>query len=303
MAGACRPLRPLTLPPRELHFPAEHSLGMLSVRGHGRRRTWSRARHGWGGGWREFVEAWGLVRIPAGTQVKLRAMHPWPDPDALGRLGPLDLQGLVLGGLAASETTLASLVHLRGLEQLDLWAAPVGDEVMPFVARIPRLKVLSLWGTRVTDAGLHALNPLGDLRSLTVPRQIGDAAMPFLAEFDGLRELNLSGSRVTDAGLALLGGARSLRQLSLWDTRVTDAGLPHLRELPFLAELDLGATAITDQGLAELAALPLRRLSLRDSLVSLEGLRALREALPRCRVEPVEPEGCPWRPPAAGRLV
>ncbi len=129
------------------------------------------------------------------------------------------------------------------------------------------------------DSGLHALNPLGGLRSLTVPRQIGDAAMPFLSELDGLRELILSGSRVTDAGPA------------------------HLHELPFLTELDLGATAITDQGLAQLAALPLRRLALRDSLVSLEGLRALREALPRCRVEPEESEGCPWRPPTVGRLV
>ncbi|HEX9314256.1 MAG TPA: hypothetical protein VGA71_02445, partial [Actinomycetota bacterium] len=119
----------------------------------------------------------------------------------------------------------------------------------------------------------------------------------------GLRELILSGSRVTDAGLASLGGARSLRRLSLWDTRVTDAGPAHLHELPFLTELDLGATAITDQGLAQLAALPLRRLALRDSLVSLEGLRALREALPRCRVEPEESEGCPWRPPTVGRLV
>jgi len=276
---------------------------MLSVRGPGRRRTWSRQRHGWGGGWREFVEARGLVRIPAGTQVKLRAMAPWPDPDALERLGPLDLQGLVLGGLAASEATLASLRHLTSLEHLDLWTAPIGDEAMPFIARLSHVKVLSLWGTRVTDAGLHALNPLGGLRSLTVPRQIGDAAMPFLAELDGLRELILSGSRVTDAGLASLGGARSLRRLSLWDTRVTDAGLAQLQELPFLVELDLGATAITDQGLAELAALPLRRLALRDSLVSLEGLRALREALPRCRVEPEDSEGCPWRPPTAGRLV
>jgi hypothetical protein len=243
------------------------------------------------------------VRIPAGTQVKLRAMHPWPDPRALERLGPLDLQGLVLGGLAASEDALASLSHLTGLEQLDLWAAPVGNEAMPFIARVPHLRVLSLWGTRVTDAGIQALNPLGDLRSLTVPRQIADAAMPFLAELDRLRELTLSGSRVTDAGLALLGGARSLRRLSLWDTRVTDAGLASLQELPFLTGLDLGATAVTDQGLAHLAALPLRRLSLRDSLVSLEGLRALREALPRCRVEPTESEGCSWRPPTAERFA
>jgi hypothetical protein len=241
--------------------------------------------------------------VPAGTQVKLRALDPWPDPAALERLGPLDLQGLILAGQAASEAVLGSLGHLSGLEQLDLWTAPLRDEAIPFVARLSRLRCLSLWGTRVTDAGLQALSPLGGLRHVTVPRQIGDAAMPFLAELDGLRELTLAGSCVTDTGLGLLGGAQSLMRLSLWDTRVTDAGLRHLRELPSLVELDLGATAVSDQGLGELAVLRLRKLSLRDSLVSLEGLEVLRDALPWCRVEPAGSDGCTWRPPAAGRFA
>ncbi|MCA1837376.1 MAG: hypothetical protein LC674_00890, partial [Actinobacteria bacterium] len=245
----------------------------------------------------------GHVRVPAGTQLKLRAMQPWPDPAALKRLGPVDLQALILGRHAASQAVLASLGHLSGLQQLDLWAAPLGDEAISFVARLPRLRCLSLWGTRVTAAGLQALSPLGGLRHVTVPRQIGDAAMPFLAELDGLRGLTLSGSSVTDAGLAFLGGAQSLMRLSLWDTRITDAGLRHLRELPSLVELDLGATAITDQGLEDLAVLRLRKVSLRDSLVSLDGLQALREAIPWCRVEPAESEGCTWRPPAAGRFA
>ena len=302
-ASSCRPFRALTLPRRELDFPADYSLGTLSLRGPGRRRASRTARHGWGAGWREFREASGRVRVPAGNQLKLEAWQPWPDPAALERLGPLDLQALILGGRAASEAVLASLGHLSGLELLDLWRGRVGDDAMPFLTRLPRLRVLDLWGTGVTDAGLQALSPLGGLRHLTVPRRTGDDAMACLGELDGLRELDLSGSSVTDDGLGFLAGAHSLVALTLWDTRVTDAGLPHLQELPFLAELDLGATAITDQGLAQLVSLPLRRLSLRDSLVSLEGLQALREALPRCRVEPIESEGCPWRPPTAGRLV
>jgi hypothetical protein len=302
-AGSCRPLRALTLPRRELDFPVEQSLGVLWVRGPARRRVSCRARHGGDARWREFGEARGHVRVPAGTQLKLRALQPWPYPAAMERLGPLDLQALVLEGRAASEAVLASLGHLSGLELLDLWAAPLGDEAIPFVAPLSRLRALSLWGTGVTNAGLQALSPLGGLRHLTVPRQTGDAAMPFLAELGGLRELNLSGSSVTDAGLGCLAGAPLLMRLSLWDTRVTDAGLRHLQELPSLVELDLGATAITDQGLAELALLPLRRLSLRDALVSLEGLRALREALPGCRVEPAESEGCRCRPPTAVRVA
>jgi hypothetical protein len=243
--------------------------------------------------------------VPAGNQLKLEAWQPWPDPAALERLGPLDLQALILGGRAASEAVLASLGHLSGLELLDLWRGRVGDDGMPFLTRLPRLRVLDLWGTGVTDAGLQALSPLGGLRHLTVPRRTSDAAMACLGELDGLRELDLSGSSVTDAGLGLLAGAgaQSLMALTLWGTSVTDAGLDHLVELPSLVELDLGATAITDQGLAELALLPLRWLSLRDSLVTVEGLRALREALPGCRVEPSQTQGCIWRPPTAGKLA
>jgi hypothetical protein len=302
-ASSCRPFRALTLPWRELDFPAEHSLGELALRGPGRRRASRTARHGWDAGWREFREARGRVRVPAGNQLKLEAWQPWPDPSALERLGPLDLQALVLGGRAASEAVLETLGHLSGLELLDLWTGRVGDDAMPCVARLSRLRVLDLWGTGVTDAGLQALSPLGGLRHLTVPRRTGDAAMECIGELAGLRELDLSGSSVTDAGLGLLRGADSLMALTLWDTSVTDAGLRHLQELPSLVELDLGATAITDQGLAELAVLPLRWLSLRDALVSLEGLRALREALPGCRVEPAESEGCTWRPPTAGKLA
>jgi hypothetical protein len=38
------------------------------------------------------------------------------------------------------------LGQLSGLEQLDLWVAPLGDEAIPLVTRPSRLRVLSLWG-------------------------------------------------------------------------------------------------------------------------------------------------------------
>src|SRR5437879_12802332 len=119
------------LPRRELDFPVEQPLGVLSVRGPGRRRVSCRARHGWDARWREFGEARGHVRVPAGTQLKLRALQPWPDPAVLERLGPLDLQALVLVGRAATEAVLASLGHVSGLELLALSAAPVGRGPLP----------------------------------------------------------------------------------------------------------------------------------------------------------------------------
>ena len=163
-ADSCRPLRARILPRREIHFPAERSVGTLLVRGPGQR--WSgRARHGWGAGWRELGEARGRVLVPAGNQLKLRASRQrWPDPVALECLGPGDLQALALGGVDAAEAVLASLGHLSGLELLDLWTAPVGDDAIPLISALPGLRVLDLWGTGVTDTGLQGLFPLGDLR-------------------------------------------------------------------------------------------------------------------------------------------
>lgn len=310
----CRPLRALNLPRRDLQFPVEHSAGTVYVRGPGHRSALGRAGRRWNHGWREAGEARGVVTVEPGNQVKLRAHRrnliegtaggpggglgsAWSDAGPLHRLGPRDLQALSLGG-AATASVLDSLGHLTGLEVLDLWTAPIGDEAVSAVARLSGLRVLDLWGTRVSDTGLRALAPLEGLRRLTAPgRQTGDAGIPCLADLGGLRELSLSGSSVTDAGLAMLTRAHSLVRLSLWGTRVTDAGLQHLHQLTSLAELDLGATAVTDQGLSHVRRLPLRWVSLRDTLVSPEGLRGLRAALPACRVEPLEDETCQaWRP-------
>jgi hypothetical protein len=296
----------LTLPRRELRFSEDVSLGKVLLRGPGERGSLARGtRRCWSREWRDGGEARGRVPVPAGNEVKLLVQtEACPDPGVLRRLGPGDVQALSLAGAAGCKPWVTSLRHLEGLEMLDLWAACAGDEAMRFISRLSGLRVLDLWGTRVSDAGLAALTSLPGLRRLTVPgRHIGDAGMPCLADLGGLRELDLSGSSVTDAGLGFLARAHSLVRLSLWGTQVTDEGLRHLRQLASLADLELGATAVTDAGLVHLLHLPLRRVSLRDSLVSPEGLRVLRTALPGCRVEPVEgAEHCErWRPPQPRR--
>ena len=299
-AGAqCRPLRVLTLPSRRLEFPDDGPAGTLYLRRARSGRTPARSRPSLGSWrwaqWRELGTAIGVVTVPAGSQIWLRASAERPlDSRVARRLRHLDLQGLTLPRDAASDQALAEASLLTGLAVLDLWGAPIGDEHLEAVARLAGLRDLRLWGTQVSDAGLAALAPLQAIRRLSVPGpRTGDEALWRLAGLSSLRELDLSGSAVTDAGLRALTGLRSLTRLSLWRTQVTDAGLRHLHRLHRLAEIDLGATAVTDRGLASLRRLPLRRISLEDALVSPEGLRGLRAAMPHCRVEPVDEGRCP----------
>jgi hypothetical protein len=95
-------------------------------------------------------------------------------------------------------------------------------------------------------------------------------------------EVNLIGSEVTDAGLAHLAGLTALEALDLDYTQVTDAGLAHLTGLTALEILFLDNTQVTDVGVAELQqALPnCRILPLDLSLL----LRRLNEGTPRTRV-------------------
>jgi hypothetical protein len=127
--------------------------------------------------------------------------------------------------------------------------------------------------------------------------------MADLAAMAALRDLDLSGSGVTDEGLATLSASRSILRLSLWGTAITDAGLAALSRFPALCEVDLGSTAVTDGALVHLIGLGLHRLSLRDTLVSPDGARQVREAVGGCRVDPSEGEYCHGcRTPPLSRL-
>src|SRR5262245_8253977 len=83
------------------------------------------------------------------------------------------------------------------------------------------VRLIYLWGDRVTDMELALLKVLPDL-----PR------------------LDLRDAKVTDAGLRLLGKMHKLEALYLWNTLITDDGLVHLKDLKQLHSLNLSGTKI-----------------------------------------------------------
>ncbi|MBM3459139.1 MAG: hypothetical protein FJX77_11480, partial [Armatimonadetes bacterium] len=118
-----------------------------------------------------------------------------------------------------------------------------------------------------------------------------DAGVEALLGLTQLRELDLSLLPITDAGVARLAGLPALRDLRLLyaegfaGPRVTEPGLAALGRFPSLRSLDLTGARIGDAATREIAAArQLQVLRLARTGVTEAGVRALREALPGCRI-------------------
>ena len=161
------------------------------------------------------------------------------------------------------------------------------DAALAHLKKFPALQILDLRGTQVTDAGLRQLEGCKTLIYLGLDfTQVSDAGLARIKELTSLRQLSLNNTQVTDAGLAHLEGHKTLQVLSLDFTQVTDAGLAQVKRLPSLSLLSLVRTRITDAGLASLKGLTgLVRLDVSRTQVTDAGLLAIRQALPRARVE------------------
>jgi hypothetical protein len=144
-----------------------------------------------------------------------------------------------------------------------------GEELTSNIARLPRLKLVSIWGVRLTMRDLENLSRLKELRTLHLGETVLD-------------DVNLE-------PLSQL----PLEWLGLPRTRVSDHGLPSLAEMHTLRHLDLTRTRVSDRGLGLLEGLSnLRHLNLSRTKVTLDGAKLLKTKLPDCEIvwEPLHPE-------------
>jgi hypothetical protein len=181
---------------------------------------------------------------------------------AIARAG-MPVVRVELNGTKAIDTTLAHLKKFPALEILDLRGTQVTDDGLIQLEGCKTLTHLDLDFTQITDAGLARMKGLTSLRWLSLTRtQTTDAGLAQLAGYKTLEGLVLDFTQVTDAGLARMKGLTSLHQLSLVHTNITDAGLASLKGLTGLNRLDVSRTQATDAGLL-----------------------AIRQALPKARIE------------------
>lgn len=192
------------LPERVLSFPPDRELGTIRV------REWKGADDlVWSHNlfsrradvWRPLAPARGEVRIPEGKVALIETTGL--GEDLLSRVADLPPESLLEVRLLpeTDRANLPVLERLTRVRRLDLRGADVGDEDLPLVAGRLDLEALYLRETRVTDAGLAALEPLARLQLLDLNGQTG----------------------VTDKGYEHLRKMRSLRFLDLRNTSITYA--------------------------------------------------------------------------------
>lgn len=246
--------------------------------------------------------------------------------DAGARLLPRNIETLLAGSTSIGDEGLAGFTKLRKIrlantyvegpglraltaaEEIDLHGAPVGNGGVEALATLPKLRVLSLASTDIsdgaalekltgllslnlastdlTDAGVAGLAWLTGLKTLVLrDARITGKGLAVLKPLSGLEVLDLSRTRISGSDLNALAGLKSIRKLNLDYGEIEDAAVPHLSALTALEELSLDSTHITDAAVPEIVKLrKLRLLNLYHTHVTEKGREAIAKALPGCKL-------------------
>ena len=196
------------------------------------------------------------------------------------RLAPLtSVERLTLSGKTTRITSdgLGTLLGWPRLKVLDLGSTPLSDAEIEVLARIKTLEELrGVAGAAITDPALARLAALPALRVLDVPGCVPGPGS--LAALKGSRLRKVSFLQVDDATLkALVDALPQLEELALPDSRLTDEGLKPLAFLKNLRELSLTSSTLRGPGLSSLAGVrSLERLDLSGASFEGEAIRHLR---------------------------
>lgn len=212
---------------------------------------------------------------------------------------PVGVERLVSEEQAAAEVIKrGGNVHRDGHGRVDfVWLTSednpdaVLQTLRPSLKALRHLRTLSLYGTRVTGAGLTHLEGLSNIRTLFLERTyITNDDLEQLRGLPNLESLGLQVTRITDEGLKHLHCFPRLRELDLGGSMITDAGLVHLKRLANLQGLTLWGTSVTDAGLEHLRGMTrLRGLFLvYDDAITQDGVQKIRQEMPMVEVTSID---------------
>lgn len=182
-----------------------------------------------------------------------------------------------------SDSGMAHLKGLSDLRVLSVEGAEVTDAGMQHLAGL-NLDEIAVNVPKLTDAGLEPLSGMQNLTDVEIDGILTDGCFQHLSGLTKLRTLWLvaRSDDFTGEGFHLLADSPLEILNVISHSTLTDAGLEGIGQLSTLRELDLDETEIEESGLRHLAALKnLRLLNLRLSgigdagLVHLQGLEEL----------------------------
>lgn len=274
---------------RTLRFPADRAVGTVYWRKPDGKPDVNAI---YADNWQPLGRTRGRVRLPTDCEVRLDVSKAASrDLSWLDDLGPDDIQALNLRDTDVRDDALPRVARLTGLRFVDLQSARitdaglegfdalvnleeivldafavnregfgVGDGAMRVLARLPKLRILRLRLTKITDSGLAEL---AHCRSLTylglAGTRVSDAGLIHLSKLPRLENLGLGvyneGANITNEGLRTVGRLTNLTWLDLSGTKITGEGLVHLKDLQKLKTLSLDSTDVAENDLAHLAPL------------------------------------------------
>lgn len=181
--------------------------------------------------------------------------------------------------LGALVTMDSNRKHIQGIALLPTTKREDLEQVLQLAAGLPRLEVLRLGGTSITDEQLAKIADNSSLTMLGLNQTgIGDAALGRLRNLKNLRALYLSGTQVTTQGLESIGRLSSLEILDLSKTSL-EGDLAPLLPLDRLSHLLLSGVPLSDDAVSNLLQLQsLSRLTIRGSALSDEASSKLEQA-------------------------
>lgn len=179
------------------------------------------------------------------------------------------LENCFLFDLELTAADLGFLAHSPHLEEIHIRSLPVGDSLIPAIAKLKSLSFLhiSYNADRGDELTGHNLDEL--------------ASLPFLVLAD------FTYTHFDDVGAAILAErGLELRRVWLEGTHITDAALRSLSHC-HLEDLNLAENpALTDAGLADLAKIPVLRVLIITGCTNLTtaGIAAFQRAHPACKI-------------------
>lgn len=176
--------------------------------------------------------------------------------------------------------------HLRNLF-LVTDATRISADGMSQLRSLNNLLLVSAQWTSTKDKGLAQIEGIVSLRLLRLNWSlVTDDGLRHIERLPKLAMLYLTGTAVTDDVVPHIQGLSSMKALQLSHTGITDAGLAKLEGFAELTHLGLDGTVVTDESISVITSFKtLKYLNISDSDLTAEGIRAVREALPDCRVE------------------
>jgi Leucine-rich repeat (LRR) protein len=213
------------------------------------------------------------------------------DLTAVGRL--TGLKSLHLEGEITDEMFL-ELGPLPKLELLFLAGTRITDEGMQRLAGFPSLKEFSMFSTpvqaysyrgegipaQVVGSGLKHLKHTPGLKNLTIETQQSDGVLEYLLPLQNLEELVIR-SPITDDDLSRMPVLAKLNRVWLNGTELRGPGIESLTKQPSLVGVTFRNGLVDDAAIEHIAKLTsLRYVSLRETRVTEPGKARLRNLCP-----------------------